>query len=176
MKKFITVLVIISLYSCGSRKVEKRNIEEKTEKKEKIIVEHDITAYDNITIKSKSFVIDSTKEEIEEIEVTPIDVKKPAYYDNTLLNNTKLVKRKIKRNKALKTETNTNTLHEGKSIDKSKETIQKEEQSKKNEKTKNVDQKQFDPLAFLIQYWWLWLIILFVIWLLKKYKEKMIGI
>lgn len=167
---FYAIALIFLFASCGARKVNKSETKEKIYTKEKIVVENDITATNNITIKSKSFVIDSTKEEIEEIEVTPIDLKKPAYYENTLLNNTKLVKRKIKRNKAIKSENNTNTQHDSKALDKSTKKGEKTKQSKKNEETKNVDKKQFDPLAFFIQYWWLWLIIFLFVLLSNRSK------
>lgn len=169
----IVTLCIMSLFvSCGSRKVEKQRIKEETEKKEKIVVEHDITAYDNVTITSKSFAIDSTKEEIEEIEITPIDPLKPAYYENKKLDNTKLVKRKIKRNKATSQETNTNTQHDSKKQDKSKETSEKKEKGTKDQKGKQIERKQFDPLAFIINWWWLWLLIVLILYLVKKYKDK----
>jgi len=171
--KQVYLILFLLLMSCGARKVEKSKEHEKVNTKEKIVVENDITATDNIKIESKSFVIDSTKEEIEEIEISPIDILKPAYYENKELKNTKLVKRKIKRNKAIKSENNTNTSYDSKTLDKTKKTGEKAKQSETNKQTKSVDQKQFNPIALIIQYWWLWLLIALILWLLKKYKDKM---
>lgn len=173
---FIAMVFVLLFASCGARKVNKSDTKEQTEKKEKIVVENDVTALDNITIESKSFVIDSTKEEIEELIISPIDILKPAYYENKQLTNTKLVKRKIKRNKAITSNKNINTQHDSKTHDKSKETSEKAEQSKKNEKTKGVEQEQFNLIDFLFKSWWILLIILVIViiiwWFCKKYKDK----
>jgi cbb3-type cytochrome oxidase subunit 3 len=174
----IFALCIMSLFaSCGSRKVEKQRIKEENEKKEKIIVEHDITAYDNVTITSKSFAIDSTKEIITTKTYKPINPALPATFKDSKgnkheLNNTEYTESEIKRNKATSQETNTNTQHDSKTQDKSKETSQKEEKGTKDQKGKQIERKQFDPLAFIINWWWLWLLIVLILYLIKKYKEK----
>lgn len=164
---FITYLLI----GCGAKKVNKQHTEKEVKTETIDIVKKDIAIDTNVKTEIKSFVIDSTKEEIEEIEITPIDNLKPAIFEGKEITNTKVVKRKIKRNKALKSESNTNTQLNKKTSDKTTENKKKQEQTKESNKTKDLDKKQFDPLSFVISYWWLWLIILIVLYLLKKYRR-----
>lgn len=173
----MAVFFVFVFSSCGARKVEKKQIKEETEKKEKIVVENDITATDNITITSKSFVIDSTKEIITTKTYKPMNPSLPATFTDSKgkkqeLNNTEYTESEIKRNKALSKTNNINTKYDSKTQDKSKKTGEKEEKGTKNEKGKQSEREQFDIIGMILQYWWLWFIILLVLWLLKKYKDK----
>lgn len=177
MMFLIAVFVVASIYSCGARKAEKNKIKEETERKEKIVLENDITSIDNITITSKSFVIDSTKEIITTKTYKPIDLKLPATFTDSKgnkqeLNNTEYTESEIKRNKAFLETKNKNSSYDIKTQDKSKKTSEKEEKGIKNEKGKKSEREQFDIIGIIMQHWWLWLIILLVLWLFKKYKSK----
>ncbi len=176
MKKQILIIVIsFFIFSCGSRKVSKSNTEEKVKEKETELVKKDIVTTDNIKIETTTKTDEVTGEEIEETEVVPIDESKTAIYKGDTLKNTKLVKRKIKRNKALKSETNTNTSNDSKKHDKTTATSQKEKQIQKNEKGKEVEKKGLDTIAMIIlKYWWFILLLIFACLIFKKYKSTIL--
>lgn len=154
MKKYLICLLLIG---CGARKVEKTHTEKEVKTETIDVVKNDISINTDTKIETKFFVNDSVKEEIEEIETVNID-------------GSKLIKRKIKRNKAVKKESNTNTQLNEETTDKTIKTKVQQEQAKENIESKNLDRKQFDPLAFFISYWWLWLILALIVFLLKKFK------
>lgn len=154
MIKYLSISLL--LIGCGARKVEKNDIQKEVKTETIDVVKNDISINTDTKIQTKIFVNDSTKEEIEEIETVNTD-------------GSKLIKRKIKRNKAVKKESNTNTQLNQKSADKTIKTKIQQEQAKESIQTKNIDKKQFDPLSFLISYWWLWLILLLVFIFIKKY-------
>lgn len=170
MKKLIFILTALLLFSCGSRKVEKSNTKKETKANEKEIVKNDLSINDNTKTTTVVKVNDSTKEEIEEIVIEADDKTKPAFHEGKELNNSKITKRKIKRNKALNSQTNTNTSNDIKTRDKGAKQSEKAQQTKKDEQIKNVNRKQFDILAFLISYWWIWLLIIIVLYLIKRFK------
>lgn len=167
MKKLLIILSLF-LFSCGARKVDKRETLEEIKTEHKDVVKTDLTIESNTKIETKILTDESTKEEIEETVISPIDGNKPAIYGKDTLNNVSLTKRKIKRNKAISSINNTNISNDIKSTDKTKETSEKTQQRKKTEATKQVDRKQFDFLS----YWWLILLIALAIYLFKKYREK----
>lgn len=160
------------LISCGARKVDKRTTQEEIKTEQKDVVKADLMIDSNTKIETKIITNDSTKEEIEETSVTPIDGNRIAIYGKDTLKNAKLVKRKIKRNKAITSDNNTIVSNESKTTDKTVAEIEKTQQAKKNETRKHIDKKQFDFIGQILSYWWLILIIAIIIYLWKKYREK----
>lgn len=177
MKKDIVhgcLFISLLLTSCGARKVNRSNTQEKVKEKETELVKNDVVTTGNVKTETTTKTDKVTGEEIEETEVVPIDQSKTAIYKGDTLKNTKLVKRKIKRNKALKSETNTNTSNDSKTTDKTAKTRQKEKQTKKNEKGKEVEKKQFDPIAMIWQNWWFILLLILAYSILRKYKSRIL--
>ena len=146
---FICYLIIIAfvvLSSCGARKTE---------------LKKDIVNDSTVKKEIKVVVTDSTKEEIEETIIeTP---------------NKKVTQRKIKRNKAVKSNINTNILLNEKTIDKTTTNAKESKQNKTNQQTKNSDRKQFDIIGLLLSYWWLWLLIIILLWAYRKYKNILLS-
>lgn len=158
IRTYSIYIYLILVTSCGAKKVTQHQEQKEVKTELKEIVKNDIIIDKSEITQTKVFVNDSIKEEIEEIENVNVD-------------GSKTIKRKIKRNKAIKSESNTNTQFNEKTTDKTNKNTLQQEQAKESVKTKNLDRKQFDPLAFLISYWWLWIIIILVLYLLKKYRN-----
>lgn len=154
----LLLLLSLTLFSCGAKKVTQHEEQKEAKTDLKEVVKNDIVIDKKENTIIKVFINDSVKEEIEEIENVNVD-------------GSKTIKRKIKRNKAIKIESNTNTQLNEKTTDKTNKNTLQSKQTKESIKTKNLDRKQFDPISFLISYWWLWLIILLVLFLLKKYRN-----
>ena len=171
MKKpilFLSYFYLISiLISCGARKVDKRQLQEEIKTDTKEVVKTDLTINDNIKIETHTIINDTTKEEIEETILIPIDHNKPAIFGKDTLKNGQLTKRKIKRNKVLKSEVNTNLSNDIKTVDKTTKQSEKTQQVKKNESTKNTHREQFSITELAIDLWWLW-VLLFLIWYFRK--------
>lgn len=163
MKKITIIVLSLLLFSCGARKVEKAKEETKTDTKETVKVNTDIETVKKEETKVNVIVTDSTKEEIEETIIE--EIGKP-----------KITQRKIKRSKAIKSTDNTNILANEKSSDKTTAVTEKQEQNKKSSEVKTVDKKQFDFIGQIIQYWWLWLSIILVIYLFKKYRLNILNL
>jgi len=160
MKKITIIALSLLLFSCaGARKVEKTKEEIKTDTKETVKVNTDIETVKKEETKVNVIVTDSTKEEIEETIIE--EIGKP-----------KITKRKIKRSKAIKSTDNTNILANEKITDKTTAVAEKQEQSQKSSEAKTVDKKQFDFIGQILQYLWLWLLIILAIYLFKKYRDK----
>ncbi len=158
--------------SCGARKVDKRTTQEEIKTETKDVVKTDLTIDSNTKIETKIITNDSTKEEIEETVVNPIDPNRIAIFGKDTLRNTSLTKRKIKRNKATTSDNNTIVSNETKATDKTVTESEKAQQTKKSDQTKSIDRKQFDFIGQILSYWWLFLIVALVIYLWKKYLEK----
>lgn len=155
---------VIFLASCGAKKIDQRH-EEKEVKTETInIVKNDVQINKDVQTLTKVFINDSVKEEIEEIENVNVD-------------GSKTIKRKIKRNKAIKTESNTNTQLNEKTTDKTNKNTLQSKQTKESIKTKNIDKKQYGILEFCKDNcFWIWIILLVILFILRKYKDKLLGI
>lgn len=154
------LLICLLMFGCGAKKIDQRQEEKEVKTELKEVVKNDIVTDKKENTIIKVFINDSVKEEIEEIENVNVD-------------GSKTIKRKIKRNKSIKTESNTNTQLNEKTNDKTNKNTLQSKQTKESNKTKNLDRKQFDPISFLISYWWLWLIVLLVFIIFKKFKDKL---
>lgn len=156
MKKYILLYSLI-LIGCGARKVEKHQTEKEVKTEEINIVKNDVEINNVLQTKTKVFTNDSIKEEIEEIE-------------NVNTDGSKVIRRKIKRNKAVKSESNTNTQLNEKTTDKTITDTKKQESTKESKQTKNIDRKQFDIIGLILSYWWLWILIILFYLVYRKFK------
>jgi hypothetical protein len=153
MKKEITIgiLLLFLCFGCGARKVEKTKEVTEANKQETTEIKNDVVIDSNVKEEARIVFTDSTKEVIEETIIeTP---------------GKKITQRKIKRNKALKTDNNTNTLINEKTTDKTNTNTKKQEQTKKTVQAKQSEREG------LIKWWWfpLIIVILFVCW--KIYRK-----
>lgn len=169
IRAFFWALLAFAFFSCGARKVEKQKESTETKTETKETIKKDLSINDNTKTITTITVNDTTKEEIEETVYLPIDNNKPIVIDNQTLNNTSLTKRKIKRNKALNSEINTNTSNDIKVLDKGTKQAETTQQNKTDKVQKQSEREQFNPLSL----WWLWilLILLAIAW---KYKNKLL--
>lgn len=149
MKKLLTIVVLsILLVSCASRRVSVQKSEVKTST-DSVAVEKK----DSIAIEQKAIEV---KEEIDEIEITPIDTTKPIIIGDKKYFNAKLRLKKTK--KSLVDSTKTIVA----------KTQEKAVQIQKKENKQDFN-KQVDKGA---NYWWLlWLLLIpLAIWLFKRFR------
>lgn len=149
----IAMTIVFSLFSCGSRKVEKS----KTEITEKAKTES--TKVDSSTTttntQANTKIVDSSQ--IDEIEIVPIDSTKEMVVNGKTYKNAVLRHKKTKNNKTSeqlvnKSETKQNSVIE----------VSKSETEKKTEvEVKNIERKS--------SYWWLlWFLLLIPIYYVYK--------
>jgi len=138
-KDFVIGILALMLCSCGARKVEKTKEVTEANKQETTEIKNDVVTDSNVKEETRIVFTDSTKEVIEETIIeTP---------------GKKITQRKINRNKALKTNSNTNTLINEKTTDKTNTNTKKQEQTKKIVQAKQSEREG------LIKWWWFPLII-----------------
>lgn len=142
--RYLLILLLLLLTSCGTRKVNKSTEETKQDKVE--------TVQTNVQIKENTVVkvIDST----DEICIEPIDSIKPMVIDGKSYLNVKIKHKKRK--------VNTNIA-----LDKTTSDTSKKKTVEKTEVVKDV--KVIERKTSLVtQLWWLWLLILlFILYKLK---------
>lgn len=166
MKKILTIFCVLIMIGCGSRKVEKNDTKKEFKIESKEFENKNIVIQEEKNTK----ITDSSKSETDEMIIEPIDNTKPLLIDGKVIKNGKITKRKT----SLKNYINTNTYVNEKSTDKTIKTIEKKEQTKENIKTKIVDKKQFDFIGQILNYWWLWLLIVLFILAYRKYKKYLL--
>lgn len=157
IKTFITLLVataILMMYSCGSRKVQKTIIKEETKTEQTAKVNNDIS----INNQTKTVI----NEDADEIEVKPIDTSKAIVVNGKTYKNSIVTLRKKKVNTVIENKEIVKDL----SVKHTKAIIT----AKKQEVKRNVERKSnpFLPL--------LWLLIPAAIYLVWKYKYKIVGL
>ena len=145
MKKIILLLLIV-LTSCGSRKVNKSNVEQTVKQTvEQTLVD---TSKVDITTDVNIKVVDSSEES--EICVVPLDTTKPFIYDNKVFKNAIL---KIKKHK-----NNISTQTSEKVSEKRRNAVTMT--NKENTQAKiEVVKKDIDKKESLLSYWWILLLI-----------------
>jgi len=157
-----TIFIFLSflLISCGARTVNKE--EKKTDSIAKTIS----------VVKTDSVVKDSTAikfdVETEEIVIEAVDTTRPIEIVN---NDGKVTKYKNARLSKKKKRDNT-VLVNKKTVDKVViDSVSNEIQVKKVEKAKIIRKEQFSWSKFLLDLWWLWLLILLIVYLAYRYKK-----
>lgn len=144
--KNIILLLLIVLTSCGSRKVNKSNIEQTVKQTvEQTLVD---TSKVDITTDVNIKVVDSSEES--EICVVPLDTTKPFIYDNKVFKNAIL---KIKKHK-----NNISTQTSEKVSEKRRNAVTMTNKEKTQAKIEVV-KKDIDKKESLLSYWWILLLI-----------------
>jgi len=151
---FLVISLLVLLCSCGSRKVQKSNVEEETKTEQ--------TAKVNNDVETKTETKTVINDESNEMEITPIDTSKVLIINGKTYKNAKV---KFITRKA-KTEINAKEVVK----DKSKSEIKAVTAVKKQTKVKDME-KENNPFMPL-----LWLLIPAVLVLIWKYKYKLIGL
>ena len=160
MKYFLIALLLIS---CGAKTINKD--EKKTDSIAKTIavVKTDSTSTDSTSIK---FDVVS-----EEIIIEAVDSTKPIEIINT---EGKVTKYKNARISKKKRKDNTIVVNE-KSVSKIVvDSLTNEIEVNKVESTKIVYKEQFNWSTFILQLWWLWLLILLAIYLAYRYYKRLL--
>ena len=155
---FLMVLLLCIIFSCGSRKTQSSSSETKTE----------FAIDQNTKLDSASYTKTEIKKDLlsDDVFIEPADTTKPieitapdgkvTKYKNARITHKKSVDKstEVKTNKTAKTKVNNHhsTLKVA---------------DKKQERT--TDRKQFDFVEIILQYWWLWLLIIVAIFIYKKY-------
>jgi len=166
---------VFLLCSCGARKVDKTEKETETKKEVTEVVKTDVKATENTNVKEVVETDVKDEETTETITYTPIDETKPAIFINegkeVILNNTSFIKTKTKRNKQSKIKDSVTASQNKEVADSTLKTTTAKEVAKATESEKYIDKKQFDIIAMIISYWWLWLILIILLYLFKKYRN-----
>lgn len=156
-------IVAFLVFGCSARNVTK----EDKEKKE--VVETKVKAIDTSKTTKKDtthlVIVDSSN--VDEIIITPIDSTKEMVINGKKYKNAKISHKKEKRNK---------TIEFKRKIEHTKQkAIVFEDNSIKsiseNQKTKLIVKPQFNWGLFILQFWWLWLIILLALYLGYRYYK-----
>lgn len=161
--------LLVSMCSCGARKVNKNKSEEITKTESVINSESKKETENNVKVSESTKIYDKTQTIIKETTYEPQDNSKESSITEsdgkkTILNNTKkIVKETIQNNNIVQNKT-LNTVSENKEkAHENKSEAKKEEKAVKKE-NKILDQKQFNWLSL----WWVYLIILGVLYFFRK--------
>lgn len=158
--KLTTLLLTLLLLSCGAKTVNKED--KKTDSTATItqVVNIDSTSTDSTSIK---FDVAT-----EEIIIEAVDTTKPIEITN---NEGKVTKYKNARISKKKRKDNTIVVNE-KTVSKIVvDSLTNEIEVNKIESTKIVYKEQFNWSTFIIQLWWLWLLLLLIIYLGYRYVK-----
>ena len=160
MKYLILALFIIS---CGSRKMNKDDKKTDSIAKTIAVVKTDSTSTDSTSIK---FDVVS-----EEIIIEAVDSTKPIEIIN---NEGKITKYKNARISKKKRKDNTIVVNEKTVAKIVVDSLTNEIEVNKVESTKIVYKEQFNWSTFILQLWWLWLLILLAIYLAYRYYKRLL--
>jgi hypothetical protein len=146
MKKYMLILLLLIFSSCGSRKVNKSNVEEtKKETTETHLIDTSKTVTNtNVQVK----IIDTST--TSEVEVSPIDITKPFVYNGQTLNNAILRIKKHKNNISVVSDEKSSQIKRNAIVVDSKDKVESHTSIKK----KDIDKKES-----ILSYWWILLLI-----------------
>jgi hypothetical protein len=157
------LIIAFLLVSCGAKIVDKSD--KKTDSIAKTIA---VTKTDSTSTDSTSIKFDVVSEEI---IIEAVDSTKPIEIIN---NEGKVTKYKNARLSQKKRKDNTIVVNE-KSVSKIVvDSLTNEIEVNKVESTKIVYKEQFNWSTFIIQLWWLWLLILLAIYLAYRYYKRLL--
>jgi hypothetical protein len=158
-----SIILALLLVSCGAKKVDKSD--KKTDSIAKTIA---VTKTDSTSTDSTSIKFDVVSEEI---IIEAVDSTKPIEIIN---NEGKVTKYKNARISKKKRKDNTIVVNE-KSVSKIVvDSLTNEIEVNKVESTKIVYKEQFNWSTFILQLWWLWLLILLAIYLAYRYYKRLL--
>lgn len=156
MKKILFILVSILFISCGSRKVNKSNLEEKKDSVSVVNVKTEIKTNEN-TVENNNSKIDKTSDEI---IIEPIDNNKEIVVNGKTYKNVKIRNKKTK----------DNSLHTNqKKVSKNalKEEIKHSEQDVSTSKV--FVEKKIEKKESLVKYFYILLLII-LLYIIYKYR------
>lgn len=160
MKKQLFILVSLIFISCGSRKVNKTNLEEKKDSISVVDVKTDIKTNENTEINNNS-KIDKTEDEI---IIEPIDNTKEIVVNGKTYKNVKIRHKKTK----------DNSLHiNQKKVSKNalKQQIKNNKQVISTSKTSN--EKKIDKKESIAKYFYM-LIIILLLYVIYRYRSNIL--
>lgn len=156
MKKLLCILVSIIFISCGARKVNKTNLEEKKDSVSVVDVKTEIKTNENTEIDNNS-KIDKTEEEF---IIEPIDNTKEIVVNGKTYKNVKIRHKKIK----------DNSLHiNQKKVSKNALKQQIKHNKQVISKRKVFIEKKIDKKESLVKYFYLLLLII-LLYIIYKYR------
>jgi len=167
-------MFLLSMCSCGARKV---NIENQKEETKTEIKDNSVTEIKTDTNVKKTTTLktdDKNETLTEETVYEPADASKESFViekdgTKTVLNNTKKTVRKTTKNN------NTSIIKESLTVENKKEAVKEEKEveykevSKKEIKSKQVDKKQFNPFVSIC----IGLFGLLVLWCVYRFYKKL---
>jgi hypothetical protein len=159
--KTILVFLSIILFSCGSRTVNKEVKTTDSIAKTIAVVKTDSTSKDSTAIK---FDV-----ETEEIAIEPVDSTKPIEITN---NEGKVTKYKNARISKRKKKDNTILVNEKTVAKIVVDSISNEIVVNKIEDAKIVYKEQFNWSTFILQLWWLWILVIVIIYIGYRYAKR----
>jgi hypothetical protein len=158
--KAITLLLAFILIGCGAKKVNKEIIKTDSIAKEVAVVKTDCTSIENKEIK---FDVVS-----DDVIIEPVDSAKPIEITNS---NGKVTKYKNARISHKKRKDNTLVIEEKKVVKNVVDSLTNEIEVNKIKSKKIVYKDQFNWSTFILDLWWLWLLILLAIYIAyQRYK------
>lgn len=146
MNKYIIILLVI-LSSCGSRKVQVNNVDEK---KNEVVESHLIDTSKTIIKENINVKVLDTSEE-SEVCIIPIDTTKAFMYDNKLFKNVVLKIKKRKNNITTNSNENSSQIKQNGVV----ENVKVKKEYKIETKEKQIEKKES-----LLSYWWILLLII----------------
>jgi hypothetical protein len=159
--KTILVFLSIILFSCGSRTVNKEVKTTDSIAKTIAVVKTDSISKDSTSIK---FDV-----ETEEIAIEPVDSTKPIEITN---NEGKVTKYKNARISKRKKKDNTIVVNEKTVAKIVVDSISNEIVVNKIEDAKIVYKEQFNWGTFILQLWWLWILVIVIIYIGYRYAKR----
>ena len=158
-----SIILALLLVSCGAKIVDKSDKKTDSIAKTIAVVKTDSTSTDSTSIK---FDVVS-----EEIIIEAVDSTKPIEIIN---NEGKVTKYKNARISKKKRKDNTIVVNEKTVAKIVVDSLTNEIEVNKVESTKIVYKEQFNWSTFILQLWWLWLLILIGIYLAYRYYKKLL--
>jgi hypothetical protein len=159
--KAITLLLAFILISCGAKKVNKEIIKTDSIAKEVAVVKTDCTSIENKQVKFDVVTDD--------LIIEPVDTTKPIEIIN---NEGKITKYKNARISHKKRKDNTIVIEDKKVSKIVVDSLTNEIEVNKIESKKIVYKEQFSWSTFILDLWWIWLLIILALYLIyRRYKQ-----
>ena len=159
--KQLALLLALLLFSCGAKKLNKEEKKTDSIAKQISVIKKDCTA---IQIKQVNFDV-----ETDDLTIEAKDSSKPIEITNSSGKVTKY-KNAVLRHK--KRKDNTLVIEEKKVVKNVLDSLNNEIEVNKVESKKIVDKKQFSWSAFILDLWWIWLLIILALYLSYKRLRK----
>jgi hypothetical protein len=155
--KYLIIFLSIFLFSCGAKKLNKDIKKTDSIAKQVSVIKKDCTA---IQIKQVNFDVTT-----DELTIEAKDTSKPIEITNS---NGKVTKYKNAVLRHKKRKDNTLVIEEKKVVKNVLDSLNNETKVNKVESKKIVDKKQFSWSTFILDLWWLWLLIILALYLSYK--------